>query len=633
MDMSKPHPKRWAEPVAISHYAIAALSVAVAIVAAEFLTRTLHTEPIASSMLCGVIFAAWFGGFGPGLFASALSIVAIHYYLLPPINSFSMKHNIFAMDIAELPRLALFLMTSLFVNFIISAQRRANETALQAEAKAARAEREIRLVTDTIPALVWRASPDGAVEYFNERWLAYTGLTLEQALGWGFIDAYHPEDRASVRASTSLGMLPGVSNDELKTEARLRGIDGRYRWFLGSAVALRDELGNIVRWYGTNIDIEDRKLAGDALRRNEAYLAEAQRLSATGSFGWNVSSGDIVWSEETYRIFGIDRAVKPTIDLVLQRVHPEDRERMRHEISRVAEGSHGFDVKHRLLMPDGVVKYLHVRSHRVRCESGEDEVVGAMMDITAAREMQEALHAAQAELARVTRLTTFGEMGASIAHEVNQPLAAIVNNAEACLLWLDRETPDLDEARRALNQIVNDGKRAAEVIRSIRALLNKTKSQMAPLDINDVINEVIALVQRELSSRHVSLRTELAPVLPVVLADRVQLQQVIINLVINGIEAMESVADHRRNLVVQSRRDEADRVSISVKDSGVGISAEIAGRLFGAFVTTKSNGMGMGLSICRSIIQAHGGCIWVEPNSVEGAAFHFTLPLHRENAS
>src|SRR6202165_2535584 len=190
-DMSKPRPSLWSEPSAISCYAIAVLSVAIAIVVAETLTRLLHTEPIASTMLCSVIFAAWFG-FGPGLLAIALSLLAFHYYLVPPINSFSLKHNLFAVEIAELPRLVLFSITSLFVNFVSLAQRSAKEAALQAEAKAARAEREIRLVTDTIPALVWSALPDGAVEYFNQRWLTYTGLTLEQARGWGFIDVYHP---------------------------------------------------------------------------------------------------------------------------------------------------------------------------------------------------------------------------------------------------------------------------------------------------------------------------------------------------------------------------------------------------------------------------------------------------------
>jgi C4-dicarboxylate-specific signal transduction histidine kinase len=269
----------------------------------------------------------------------------------------------------------------------------------------------------------------------------------------------------------------------------------------------------------------------------------------------------------------------------------------------------------------------------VEGESGEEEIVGAVMDMTAARDAQEALHAAQAQLAHVTRLTTLSEIGASIAHEVNQPLASMLTYAEACLRWIDRDTPNLDEARYAVEQIVDNGKRAGDVIRSIRALSNKADSQRAPLDINDIINEVIALVQRELLSHRVSLRTELASALPEVLADRVQMQQVIINLVINGIEAMEAITDRPRDLVIRSCQDEADQVSIVVKDSGVGISADNADRLFGAFVTTKSNGMGMGLSICRSIIQAHGGRIWVEPDLTEGAAFHFTLPLHQGGAS
>src|SRR5712671_4194313 len=225
-DMPKARPSLWSEPSAIARYAIAVLSVAIAIVVADLLTRWLHTEPIASAMLCAVIFAAWFG-FGPGLLAIALSLLAFHYYLVPPINSFGLKQNLFTVGVSELPRLALFSITSLFVNFISSAQRSAKEAALQAEAKAARAEREIRLVTDTIPALVWSAFADGAVEYFNQRWLAYTGLTLEQARGWAFINAYHPEDRASVRTFTLRGT---VSANDIQTEARLRGVDGKYRW-------------------------------------------------------------------------------------------------------------------------------------------------------------------------------------------------------------------------------------------------------------------------------------------------------------------------------------------------------------------------------------------------------------------
>ena len=576
-------------------------------------------------MLCAVIFAAWFG-FGPGVFAIVLSIVAFHYYLVPPINSFALKHNIFAVDIAEVPRFALFSITALFVNFISLAQRRAREVALRAEAKAARAEREIRLVTDTIPALVWCALPTGAVAYFNQRWLAYTGLTLEQARGWGFIDAYHPEDRTYVRELTTARIPHAASADDLRSEARLRGVDGKYRWFLGRAMALRDEAGNIVRWYGTATDIEDRKRAEDAMRRSEAYLAEAQRLSATGSFGWRVTSRDVVWSEETYRIFGVDRAVKPTIDLVLQHVHPGDRELVRYEFNRVAEGNHDFDVEHRLLMPNGLVKYLHVRSHRVKSESGDEEIVGAVMDLTAARDAQEALHAAQAELAHVNRVTTMGQLAASIAHEINQPITAAVTNANAGLLWLAAQPPGLNEVRDAFDRVIKAGNQAGEVIGRIRALIKKAPPRKDYLAINEAILEVIALTHGEVVKNGVSLQTQLAAGLPLVQGDRVQLQQVILNLIINAVEAMSGVSEGSRELLISAGKDTSSGVLVAVQDSGPELTPESFDRLFDPFYTTKPDGMGMGLSICRSIIEAHGGRLWATMCEPQGALFQFTIP-------
>src|SRR5258706_4903193 len=244
---------------------------------------------------------------------------------------------------------------------------------------------------------------------------------------------------------------------------------------------------------------------------------------------------------------------------------------------------------------------------------------------------EEALREAQADLAHVTRVTTLGEIAASIAHEVNQPLAAVVANAEACLRWLDRG-PDLDAARRSVQWIIDDGNRASEVIRRVRALANKTDIEKAPLDLNDVVREVIALVQRELISHQVLLQMELAPTLPLILADRVQLQQMIINLVMNGIEAMQSVTDRPRELVIRSGQDEA-QLLVSVTDCGVGISAEDADRLFDPFFTTKSGGMGMGLSICRSIVEAHGGRLWASANLLHGATFQFTLPVSANTTS
>jgi C4-dicarboxylate-specific signal transduction histidine kinase len=258
---------------------------------------------------------------------------------------------------------------------------------------------------------------------------------------------------------------------------------------------------------------------------------------------------------------------------------------------------------------------------------------GTGTDITAtirADHAEQVLREAQAELAHVTRVTTLGELTASIAHEVNQPLAAVIANAEACLRWLDRETPDLAEARRSVEWVISDGNRASEVVRRVRALANKTDMEKVPLDLNDVVREAIALVQRELSSHRVSLRTELTPAPPMILGDRVQLQQVIINLVMNGIEAMQPVRDRPRELVIRSGQDETHRVLLSVRDRGVGISAEDADRLFKAFFTTKTSGLGMGLSICRSIVEGHGERLSASRNQEAGATFQFVLPLHQK---
>jgi PAS domain S-box-containing protein len=259
---------------------------------------------------------------------------------------------------------------------------------------------------------------------------------------------------------------------------------------------------------------------------------------------------------------------------------------------------------------------------------------GTANDITAsirADQAEEALRKAQAELAHVTRVTMLGELTASIAHEVNQPLAAVVANAEASLRWLNRETPDLAAARRSVEWVISDGCRASDVIRRVRALAKKSDMETVRLDLNQIVNEAITLVERELAQHEVLLQTELTPGLPEILGDRVQLQQVIINLLMNGIEAMESVADRPRELLIRSGRDDTGQLILSITDSGIGISAESANRLFNAFFTTKSSGLGMGLSICRSIVEAHGGRMSAASNDGPGATFQFALPLHQED--
>jgi len=368
-----------------------------------------------------------------------------------------------------------------------------------------------------------------------------------------------------------------------------------------------------------------RELMQEKLRQSEAYLAEAQRLSHTGSFGWKVSTGEILWSEETLRIFQYGPSTKPTVELVLQRVHPEDTPLVRQTIERASHDKKDFKVEHRLLMPDGFVKYVHVVVHAERDRSGEPWFVGAVMDVTERRRADEALRKAHANLARVTRLTTMGELAASIAHEVNQPLAAVVTNANACLRWLDRESPDLDEARDAVRGIISDANRGSDVITRIRGLLKQEQPSKARSNINEVVRETIALARVDLQGT--VLQTELASSLPDVTGDRVLLQQVLLNLTMNAIEAMKPVTDRSRLLRIHTKDYDGHAVLVAVQDSGVGFNSKQIEQIFETFYTTKPDGLGMGLSICRSIIEGYGGRLWAEPNGGPGATFQFTLPI------
>ena len=412
----------------------------------------------------------------------------------------------------------------------------------------------------------------------------------------------------------------------------MRRFDGVYRWFLFRTEALRDESGTVVAWYGTNTDIEDRKQVESALQHSGAYLAETQKLSLTGSFAWD-ASGRRFWSDETYQIMGFDRSAKPSFGRLIERVHPEDRAIARQQVDSALQGANNLDYEVRLLMPDEKIKYIHVLAHRVRFQSGNEEIVGALIDKTEIRKSQEALDAAQAALAHASRVATLGEISATIAHEVNQPLAAIVANGQACLRFLRRETPDLNDVRGAVEWIVKDGNRAAEVIQRVRGLLKKADAEKVPLDVNEIINEVATLLQRELAAHYVTPRLQLAAAIPLSIGDRVQLQQVIINLVMNGVEAMRGVGNRPHALEIRSFEDAAE-VVVAVKDTGVGIPVEAADRLFDAFFSTKPSGLGIGLSICRSIIQDHGGRLWATHNNGgPGATFQFALPSYRNSAA
>jgi PAS domain S-box-containing protein len=488
------------------------------------------------------------------------------------------------------------------------------------------AERRLRAAIDIIPAIVWTTLPDGTNDFHNQRLQSYTRFSLEQAQGTGWTAMLHPDDVAQHIDTWRNSVETGNS---FECESRLRRFDGEYRWFLARAEPLRDERGNILKWYGTNVDIDDRRRAEQALRRSEAYLAEAQRLSLTGSFGWRIESGEIFWSDETYRIFECSPTLKPTIELVRERIYPEDLALVEHAIQRASDYRLPIDIAHRLLMPDGTVKYVKVLAHAAADQSRGLEYIGALTDVTETKIAEEALHRAQAELAHAARVATLGEMAASIVHEVNQPITAIVTEGGACLHWLHREPPDLDEVHASVKSMVSEGHRAGQVVQRLRVLAKKSDPLKVVLEINDLIKEVLLMVERELMSHRVTARTELVNTLPPVLGDRVQLQQVIINLIMNGIDAMVSITDRPRELVIRSERHKKDQVIVAVQDSGIGISPMDMDRLFDAFFTTKPGGLGMGLRICRSIIEAHGGRLWASRNVGSGATLQFSLPLQQ----
>jgi PAS domain S-box-containing protein len=501
-----------------------------------------------------------------------------------------------------------------------------------------------RRVAENLPLGVALMAPSGELEFVNKHICAYFGKTLDELRSWGTGNEVHPEDLPRVVAGMTHSLATG---DPYDVEERLLRFDGVYRWFQVRGAPERDAQGRIVRWYIVHLDIDDRKRAEEAVRadndalkradaelkRSETLLAAGQQLSSTGTFSWRLDTEELSFSEELYRIFELDPGTVVTHDRITELIHPEDRSILfrRRSSIRAAQGrqysrrpsaTHDIRVK----LPDGRIKYIQSQGRVIQSPDGHLEWVGAIQDVTQRKQAEGALDQVRSELAHAARVMSLGVLTASIAHELNQPLTGIVTNANACLHMLAAAPPNVAGALETARRNIRDSQRAAEVITRLRALFANKEFAAEAVDLNQATREVLALSAHELQRRHVVVQAELDRSLPCVTGDRVQLQQVILNLLLNACDSMNSVADRPREIFVQTACEPAGAARVTVRDTGVGLVADALEKLFDSFYTTKPDGMGIGLSVSRSIIERHRGQLWASQNDGPGTAFSFSIP-------
>jgi PAS domain S-box-containing protein len=510
----------------------------------------------------------------------------------------------------------------------ITARNRASAVITAREEALRESDARFRELADNISQFAWTADEKGWIYWYNKRWHDYTGTTLDEMKGWGWQKVHHPDHVERVVRRIRQSFEDGTPWEDTFP---LRGRDGNYRWFLSRALPIRNETGDVIRWFGTNTDVTEQIEAEKALRSlnetlEQRVVAETrERLQV-----WNVSQELLVVADLEGTYLSVNPAWTTTLgwsesDLVGNSsswlLHPDDVERARAERQRLATAQIALPIESRYRHRDGSYRWL---SWNAAVDGNRIYAMGR--DVTELKRAEDDLRGARRELAESARRTTMAAMSASIAHEIKQPLAAIVANAGAGLIWLNRATPQLEEVREVLKNIRTDGHRAAEVIESVRAMFSKTDRPGTPIDANDLIRQTVVIVKGELDAARVIVDLDLSPEPPRLHGHRGQLQQVILNLVTNAADAMRAIRDRARELRIKSELIEADRVAIAVADSGVGIEPKNIDRIFDTFFTTKSKGMGMGLAICRTIVEAHGGTLSVSPGGAHGSVFRIVLP-------
>ncbi|MEJ0043959.1 MAG: PAS domain-containing protein [Rhizomicrobium sp.] len=478
--------------------------------------------------------------------------------------------------------------------------------------------------------MIATADTSGNYNYGNKRNLDYLGLSLQELAGPRWLNIIHPDERDGVSAAWQRAVQTG---EAMIITHRLRRHDGEYRWFHVRVEPARDNNGEIMRWYGLIVDVDDRKRAEESLRARERELQ--QLVDTIPTLVWCVTpTGEPSYINkrlETYYGTSVDDQAdvdgSKLIAALRALIHPEDASAVHRNLMHALNTGESFAMRYRNRRADGVYRWVDGRAEPLRDDSGRIlQWYGVSVDIDDETRAQEALRAAQERLSRASQLANLAELSASIAHEVNQPLAAVITNSHACQRWLLADPPNLQRALVTSERIVRDAMAAAEVVGRIRALFTRTASTRAAIDLNEVIGEVGRLMTEEIASEGVLVETDLDAALPSAPADRVQMQQVLVNLIRNGIDAMKSNADTPKSLVIGSRRDGESTILVEIRDNGCGIAEP--GRIFEPFFTTKEKGMGMGLAICRSILESHDGRLWAESVQPRGTVFSFTLPLH-----
>jgi PAS domain S-box-containing protein len=511
------------------------------------------------------------------------------------------------------------------------AERRLVEEKLgQEERERKRSEVRKAAIVDAALDCIVTIDHDGCITEFNPSAEHTFGYRRDEVLGKHLADVIIP---ASLREKHRQGFARYLATGEARVLGKrieLMAVRADGSEFPVELAITRIPLEGPPSFTGYLRDITERKLAEQALRRSEAFLAEAQNLSHTGSFSWRVATDEITWSEQLYRIYELESGVPVTLELIRTRVHPEDLTLYERMVEEARVGGSDFEWHYRLLMPDHSIKYMHALAQATLDQDGQLEYIAAVQDVTARRLAEEARDQARSQLTHVARVTTLGTLTASIAHELNQPLSGIVTNASTCMRMLAADPPNVDGARETARRTIRDGNRASEMITRLRALFGKKSATLQSLDLNEAVREVIALSLSELQKNRVIVRPELSPDLPLVTGDRVQLQQVILNLLRNASDAMGTIDDRPRDLLIRTEPDDNDRVRLSVGDVGIGFEPQAADKLFEAFYTTKNEGMGIGLSVSRSIIERHQGRLWATPNDGPGVTFSFSIPCRPE---